>query len=426
MLFQSKIFRTTWDTWMYFNDGIYYLYYLIAEKGRWSGFGVATSKDGVHYQDYGMEISASDKMVEFLGTGAVWKSVDYAETGKFICNYSEWRKSKDGICQNILFAESLDLIHWKKLGDSSMFSADERYYKSINGRWDCIYPLKTEKGYYGYYTATPNEHVSIGFGQSADGIHWQALPSPQIDLGPLKSVSQVEAGAAIQHNGKTYLMVGCIDHDSSMCFFIADNPAGPFEPMKKNTELFHVVNSREQNKIIKKGHNHAYFARFFSDTTNNLVNFHVLSKKCDEYGHPYTYLAPIKKVVFDEEGTLRLYWWEKNNALIGRRTNIPENEWIAEFDYICGSDVVLYNGEKELLFSIDQKGHFLMWNDRGIEMENYRDMNLNKRIKVRLLVRNEFLELYAADEYIGVYSAEHSFKPKVKTTEEVVFYKMNL
>ena len=63
MLFRSKLFDH-WDTWMYYHEGRYYLYYLINNgigRTNWDGFGVAVSEDGVHYEDQGRVLIQSEK-----------------------------------------------------------------------------------------------------------------------------------------------------------------------------------------------------------------------------------------------------------------------------------------------------------------------------------------------------------------------------
>jgi hypothetical protein len=89
MIFRSDRAKAQWDTWAYSHQGTYYLYYLITEDSPGEGFGVATSMDGVHWYDQSWALRASEQMVRYLGTGAVWKSADFEETGRFICNYSE-------------------------------------------------------------------------------------------------------------------------------------------------------------------------------------------------------------------------------------------------------------------------------------------------------------------------------------------------
>ncbi len=116
MFFKSKGVDAHWDTWMFYHEGTFYLFYLITEYSPGEGFGLATSPDGVTWTDHGWAIKASDKMVTYLGTGAVWKSPDFDSSGRFICNYSEWRVEEDGRqTQNIFFAWSEDLMNWTKV-----------------------------------------------------------------------------------------------------------------------------------------------------------------------------------------------------------------------------------------------------------------------------------------------------------------------
>ena len=125
MFFKSKGVDAHWDTWMFYHEGTYYLFYLITEYSPGEGFGLATSPDGVTWTDHGWAIKASDKMVTYLGTGAVWKSPDFDSSGRFICNYSEWRVEEDGRqTQNIFFAWSEDLMNWTKFGDDHIFKVE--------------------------------------------------------------------------------------------------------------------------------------------------------------------------------------------------------------------------------------------------------------------------------------------------------------
>ena len=151
MLFRSEIISKTWDTSMYYHEGIYYLYYLTSEQAPGDGFGLATSEDGIKWHDYGRVLGPSDKMVRYLGAGSVWKDADFTETGRFLCNYSEWRVDGNNQVQNILFAWSEDLMHWHKFGDDFVFEIDERFYEKVKEdargpwewpRWDgiCVMP----------------------------------------------------------------------------------------------------------------------------------------------------------------------------------------------------------------------------------------------------------------------------------------------
>lgn len=219
MIFRSELVKAQWDTWAYYHRGTYYLYYLITEDSPGEGFGVATSKDGVHWQDRGWALCASDHMVTYLGTGAVWKSPEFERTGRFICNYSEHRRQDDGqITQNILFAWSTDLIHWIKYTDEWMFGIDVEFYEKY-GRWDCIFPMpRAEGGYHGIWTATPKGSKGVGLGYSEDGVRWVALPPP----GVVPGVD--EAGAFWRFGDRIYAMFGV--SGTGMVTYVADNVTG--------------------------------------------------------------------------------------------------------------------------------------------------------------------------------------------------------
>ena len=122
MIFRSHRFSAYWDTWCYHHGRTFFLYYLITERGHGEGFGVAVLSDGVHWEDRGWAVRASDKMVGYLGTGSVWPDLRWH--GRFLCNYSEWREDETGKAQQkILFASSDDLIRWEKLGDDEGLGA---------------------------------------------------------------------------------------------------------------------------------------------------------------------------------------------------------------------------------------------------------------------------------------------------------------
>ena len=88
-MFKSDRVTAQKDTWCYYHDGTFYLYYLITESSPGEGFGLATSTDGAHRKDRGWTLRASDDMVHYLETGSVW--LDPGDAKRFLCNYSEWR-----------------------------------------------------------------------------------------------------------------------------------------------------------------------------------------------------------------------------------------------------------------------------------------------------------------------------------------------
>ncbi|MGM9813804.1 MAG: hypothetical protein ACI32C_02750 [Candidatus Enteromonas sp.] len=71
MFSPSECVHTHWDTWLYYENETYYLYYLSEWDGCWRGFGVATSKDGATFEDHGLALTASENMVNFFGTGSI-------------------------------------------------------------------------------------------------------------------------------------------------------------------------------------------------------------------------------------------------------------------------------------------------------------------------------------------------------------------
>jgi len=302
MVLKSDHVKAQWDTWAYQYKGAYYLYYLITERSAGEGFGVATSKDGVHWKDHGWALRESHRNSSYLGTGAVWKSVDFEDTGRFICNYSEHRKDAQGRnIQNILFAWSTDLIHWTKYDDDTMFKIDAEHY-SPYGRWDCIFAFpRAEGGYWGTWTATGKEKKGIvGIGYSEDGLKWKALPPSEVN----PPVS--ESGAIYPVNGRYYGMFGA---GRSMRSYWADAATGPYRQPAKNAVF------------LQRGP--TYFSRFLPTEDGLLVNHHSLTGKQLEHRsrRPITYVAPFKRATVDGEGVMRWKYWKGNEAIKG--TTVP-------------------------------------------------------------------------------------------------------
>lgn len=283
-----------WDTWVFYHDQTYYLYYLIASQWqRWDGIGVATSSDGVHWEERGTPVMKRDNVV-WLGTGATWKSPQFEKDRRFIINFSE---QPTGDAQHIYFAESRDLLKWNRLPVE--FRQDPRWYEE-KGRWDCIYPLpRPAGGFYGYWTATPKGRVGFGFGESQDGVNWRAMEAPTLDWGRCRIPKSCEIGAVEQLGGKYYAMVGVYP---DMVAFVADQPQGPFVAAAKNLSLL-VGN--------------CYFARFVPSPKGLLVTHHSVAKT-KKGRQSVCYTAPLKQTNVDAEGTLRLVWWQGNEALKGR------------------------------------------------------------------------------------------------------------
>ena len=226
-----------WDTWLYWHEGVYYLYYLAKATDQWDNISMATSMDGVQWTEIG-PILCKGAAVTWMGTGSTWQAPQPSNLGKFQMNFSEWK----GARQTIFFAVSDDLIHWTRLGAEYEFVQDERWYERL-GRWDCIWTIpRRGGGLYGYWTASPKVETGgrFGFGQSMDGMKWEALPSPKVH-----GTTEGEVGAIEEIGGRYYMMFGNYPH---MVTLVADSPEGPFHIAQKNRALLG---------------GHTYFTRFF-------------------------------------------------------------------------------------------------------------------------------------------------------------------
>lgn len=285
LFYKARAKRTgnMWDTWLYLDNGNYYLYYLANARDQWDNISMARSPDGVHWEEIGRVLSKA-RGVTWMGTGSTWKSPAFEQDGQFFMNFSEWR----GPRQTIFFAESKDLIHWTRLGNEYEFIQDERWYER-NGRWDCIWTLpRPGGGLYGYWTATPKAETGgrFGFGETLDGVTWKALAPPNVS-----GVSEGEVGAVAKMREKYYMMFGTGGH---MITLVADRPEGPFTPGHKN-------------RCLLSGH--TYFSRFFPTPGGVLVNHHSMAR------NGQVYFGTLKEARLDTEGTLRLGWWPGNNKL---------------------------------------------------------------------------------------------------------------
>ena len=281
-----------WDTWLYLHEGTYYLYSLCTTGKPWNNISMASSQDGVHWAEIGRVIKMNPQAVG-MGTGSTWKSPDFENDGKFIMNFSQAFPDQP---QSIYFAESTDLIHWTQLDEAKCeFKQNPRWYKP-DGRWDCIWTVPRQGGgYYGYWTATPKSKTGgqFGFGQSMNGVTWEALPPPETH-----GFGEGEVGAVEKIGEKYYMMIGA---DWSMYTLVADRPQGPFGPAKKNFNLLAGAPT--------------YFSRFFSTPEGLLVNHHASSSIRRADGAKEVYFSPLKTAVLDEEGTLRLGWWQGNEKM---------------------------------------------------------------------------------------------------------------
>jgi hypothetical protein len=405
MFYKAKSQETgnMWDTWLYYQEGTYYLYYLANSESNWDNISMATSADGVHWKELGRILSKGEG-VTWMGTGSTWKSPNFENDGKFQINFSEWK----GPRQTIFFAESKDLIHWTRLGDEYEFKQDERWYEP-NGRWDCIWVIpRPEGGLYGYWTATPKPETEgkFGFGETIDGVTWKALAPPKV-----YGVGDGEVGAIEKIGDKYYMMFGT---DGIMMTLIADKPDGPFHIAKKNFRLLS---------------GHTYFSRFFLTPDGVLASHHSIARDRQVYfGLP-------KQAVVDNEGTLRLGWWKGNEKMKRERVDVKLSDQntdksIVMLENIFDTDKGLIM-EGTLIISEDKipkglyiecvgnQGSAILVGANGVtdfgtiqadgsgfasEKHVDREMIFGKSAKFRLLLKHSLLEFYLDNILIECFS----------------------
>jgi len=409
MIFKPKKVVNCWDTWVQYHEGTYYLFYLAGRMEHWTGFGVATSKDGLHFEDHGQVLTESEKNIGYLGTGSVWRSPDRNENA-FFCNYSEHHKTETGVEQKIFFAKSYDLLSWEKMGEESCFPCDNRWYVgdlAEGGRWDCIYAIEKEAGgYYGYFTAKVKGRLGFGFAETEDGYHWTALEPPVLELDDRDYETQVEVGAICKYEGKYYII---LSNGSNPGFIaVADKPEGPFRVQKENRMLMSSGTCPLSS----------YFMRFFQTPEGIFVNHHAISDEKNAIGESTISLAPIKKVWFDRNNTLFLRWWDANEGMKGEE--LPLNETGAE---IAGEGFVLEGlagtgGVVEITVNDGSKTQFVFDLNRDLQIKTIssdavkygktmpRPFWGSENFRVRLLVRRRLTELYVNDYFVDTYTMD--------------------
>ena len=158
MLFTPENYKL-WDCWILYREGKYYLYHLslrkeLLGKSGWEGINLAISDDCVHWKEYGRVLEKSPE-AEWIGTGMIQKIGD-----RYLMNFSE---EKPKGTQRVYFAESKDLLHWKRI-EGAVCQPDGVYYmdkpddiSNTIPRWDSvgIVDAMEDKGapYYGFVTS---------------------------------------------------------------------------------------------------------------------------------------------------------------------------------------------------------------------------------------------------------------------------------
>lgn len=322
MLLNPPTASSLWDTWLYYEDGVHYLFYLASTRldRPWDSIGLATSIDGVHFEDQGKVIFKADDAT-YLGAGHTWKA-----GGTYYFNFSE---DRNGTLE-IFFAESDDLRTWRRIpAEESISRLDPTWYAEGTEfsaqRWDNIWVIDDgEGGYCGYVTAVAKDgpiglRGTCASVTSSDGRVF-TTGTPVIEPGVWGD--KLEIGG-VEKIGDYYYMLAAqaeiplglrwtahhAQAAGGMYVLRADRKEGPFR-----------LDPRQQPLLVSAPQHYTYFSRFYPCGDEMLSCHHSITPVRDivnVYPKPGTYLAPLKKVV-EHDGLLSYAWWPGNEALKGR------------------------------------------------------------------------------------------------------------
>jgi hypothetical protein len=311
-----------WDPSVLWHDGRYYMFSMYwPAKAGFESVWLATSVDGVHWQDYGEVIPRPRAKSP---CNQVYKCFVGRCGDRFIMDFGAFSgkpgtERQDTLC----FYESHDLLHWTYVGESRV---DSRWYvdKAAGGRWDHMYMLPKEEGnpragYWGWVVANPKpaeraQNRAFGMMESADGLHWNAMQPPLAELGgrdPISPGLAYETGGAERIGCKYYLLAGTYGYLRQMSYamftFTSDNPRGPF---KLDPTAWRLCGASQAHPPLPTGTGVQQLACWVRGNGELLISNYLT------WGN--IVLLPLRKPVVDADGHLRLGYWKNNDAAKGR------------------------------------------------------------------------------------------------------------
>jgi len=307
-LYQPKE-GTFWDPTVIYANNKYYMYTMYNRDSVW----LATSTDGVHWQDYGVVLKS-----EGFKNNTIFKQFVNKVGDRYIMNYGAF--SDVGSNNNLLrFYESKDLIHWSFLYELPI---DTKYYRA-DGRHDHMFMIpKDDKnpraGYLGYVVAAPLNRGGVGMMESPDGVHYHAIAPPEMPADFALPV--LEDGGIAKIAGKYYLIAGAGSHFGFTGFgvytYVGDSPMGPFKP---DLDAYRLTGTSgiDGNGFI------SILSAFVKDSPELLVTEPLsLRTTVGTIGEGVWFL-PMRRAFVDERGHLRLGYWKQNDLAKG--SEIPIN-----------------------------------------------------------------------------------------------------
>jgi hypothetical protein len=252
----------------------------------------------------------------------------------------------------------------------------------------------------------------------------------------------MELGAVEKVGDRYYAMVG---HEGTISVFTADRPEGPFTAQDKNFSFLR---------------GDCYFSRFFPTPDGLLVSHHLRARIYRNKGRfalcgQVNYIAPLKHALVDDQGTMRLGWWEGNNTLKGkkrpvsllpvrgeaeapalledladiRRGTIIEGKisfretsddatpglWIETMEGPCAAIRIL--SASETMGGLTDRDGSSFRDEGMVRLKNWqhvdRDLPLKEEVPFRLLVRHSHIELYLDGYLFNVYSLPEPFSGRI-------------
>lgn len=296
-MWDPSIFPWNGELWMlsmHYDGGI---------EAPGTGMWLARSKDGVHWTGVGRVLEDPAGLFKMYAS----KTAD----GRIFLNYGS-TSTKDnpyGDNDTLKYYTSDDLIHWKREYENHPDSA----WYNPQGRWDHMYVYEENGTYYGYPVATPRPELRtcIGLQKSADGLNWTCVQPPAIEWGDVPPIDMLETGGMEKIGDEYYYVAGYVGYAGSYTYnvyvFRADSPEGPFRP---DTQAFRLcgADGLPQTTFVSN------LACLFK-----LNGEMMCANAVSAPGVHEVWLLPVRRVLRDEDGHLRLAWWEGNETLKGDR-----------------------------------------------------------------------------------------------------------
>lgn len=281
------------DNCMIYSNGTYYLFSMYHKENsdKYNNIWLATSKDGIHFEDYGCVV---EDFSDYIWAMKVYRTEDayYINSGSF---------SQNGKQAVLKFWKSYNLVEWEYVPEMDIESPELENEKI---RLDCMNVVKYNGKYYGYATG------QYSFLTSDDGIHWTIHPA-NINYNPFPeynvALGGFEVADCIEIDGSFYMFCGGFGHlgmsGYGVYLYKSENPDGPFTPCLP----YYRINGTSKRWVNM-------WERFFIKDGIYLAHNYMYDGYSYEKGN--VYLPPLKQLKKTDQ-KLCLEWWNGNNTLYG-------------------------------------------------------------------------------------------------------------